>query len=40
MEDENWASLSQVSFERFIQTINKEQAKDLVRSINLWVAGT
>jgi len=27
----------QPSFEKFINTINKEQARDLVRSINLWV---
>ena len=29
------SSTSQLSFERFINTINQEQAKDLVRSINL-----
>lgn len=29
------ASTSQLSFEKFINTINQPQAKDLVRSINL-----
>ena len=28
---------SQPSFEKFISTINKEQARDLVRSINLFM---
>lgn len=31
------SATSHLSFEKFIATINQEQAKDLVRSINLWV---
>jgi hypothetical protein len=34
MDEPFTSSLSQLSFEKFINTINQEQAKDLVRSIN------